>query len=266
MGCTAPAPDVVARALDDGQSPSQKTNKDPGDTSAVKPPPAQACGGGPAAMMGVATKDGELHRFDLAKIGHLEGGPVKCAGPVISPIAIDRGGMIWLVADGTLAVADPGGACELRDLSINATAMTFVWDPKLETEVLYAVADGLLEAIHPATLARTPIGKLALPDVRSLAGTADGQLLAFAGDAPVTIATISRRDGLIESAWQVKPPNTEPFAGGVLTPLGIDLVFGVETFRHDPSKQTMESHVMMFPDDRGVLSIAAPPCGMWPTN
>jgi hypothetical protein len=148
------------------------------------------------------------------------------------------------------------------DPTLSPSAMTFVWDPEGVSEMLYGLVEGVLVVVHPATFVRTPIGKLALEDVRGLAGTGDGRLVAFAGDLVVTIAYVALGDASLKSTWQIKSP--EPtrgrFVGGVVTESGFDLVFGANVYTYDPVKGSLGRPTPLFPQDPGVIAVSAAPC------
>ena len=61
-------------------------------------------------MIAVGTKAGEIHRFDLAKIGHLGGGPVSCAGAGVSPLAVRNDGTIDELIGAAHTVLEAGEA------------------------------------------------------------------------------------------------------------------------------------------------------------
>jgi hypothetical protein len=268
MACT-PGVDVVARATEpeptaDGglDAGTGGAPKDPGS----KPPPqAPATCGDTTSTVAVLTKAAELHTFDIASGKPLgPSGAVKCLALGASPIALDRTGLRWVVSEGSLVVVEPAALdCKPLGIELAASAMAFVWDPKAEREMLYAIVDGVLVVLDPSSLARTPIGNVALEDVRGLAGTADGRLLAFAGDPLVTIAFISLKDGSVSPTWQTKNVDGTRFAGGVPTAKGFDLVFGARAWTFDPATGSIDLHQPLFTQDPGVIAVASSPCAMF---
>jgi hypothetical protein len=124
--------------------------------------------------------------------------------------------------------------------------------------------DGVLVVINTTSSARTPIGKLALDDVRGLAGTNDGRLFAFAFAEPdlVTIAEVAVGNASVTATWLVKAPHDPGgrFAGGVVTTAGFELVFGPYAYGFMPAAGTLVLDAAIYPSDPGILGISAAPC------
>jgi hypothetical protein len=246
--------DVVAR------SNAEKVN-DPPDAAGASSP-AVACAT-PATTLTVLTKTG-AHLFD-ASLKEVTGVALDCAAGGPGPLAVDRDGTLWISSGGKmLTVNAKTGACEGMPLSLSPIAMAFVWDPKLEREALYAIDDAGLTVVDPKTLSTTFVGKLApaLDDIRGLAGTNDGWLLAFAGDPVITIAYVDVGSGAlkpIEQQLKSPDPNSR-FIGGVPTSKGYELVFGQDAYSADLNGSTMVLHGPLFTNDPGVLAVASSPC------
>jgi hypothetical protein len=254
LGCERGV-DIVARALDqnelDPTDAVEKKTADPGISASCAASNALA----------LVTRTGELVRFDLATKSKQSQAPT-CIPAGAGPIALDRTGMVWAQTGSTVVAASRDGACKSTGLSLTATAMGFVDDRASRKESLYAVVDGVLLVINEATLARTPIGELALEDVRGLAGTSDGRLFAFAGGDLVTIAEIALGDASIAATWLVKAPRDlgGRFAGGAVTNAGFELVFGPYAYAFAPAAGTLVLDASLFPEDPGVVGIGAAPC------
>ncbi len=254
--------DVVARALvDAGTLPAE------GATKPSLVAPAEACERA-AGTFAVLTKVGGIQRFALGlKMLPPDSSPVKCVSPSSPAIAVDRDGHSWVTSDGRLSVVDPSaGACKTLEVALSPTAMAFVQAEGGEREMLYALVDGVLIVVDPSTFARTPIGKLALEDVRGFAGTSDGRLIAFAGDPVVTIAYVSLGDASLKMAWQVKSPTPigGRFVGGLVTENGFDLLFGTDLYTYVPMKGVVALRGSIFGDDPGIIGVAAAACIVGP--
>lgn len=252
VAACAPGADVVARAADAGSDESAVGKADP--AAAVDP----SCGP-PSTTIAVTTKANELYVFDLAT-GAATGGPLKDLSFAVGPIAVSRSGGVWMASGGVLWVIDPPSLASKKIAPMSADAMAFVWDAKTATEKLYAVDGGVLSALDTTLLVPSPVAKLSPPlaDLRGLAGTLDGELLAFAGDPVVTIATVDPRDGTVTPRWVTKSPDGSRFGGAAPTQVGLELLFGARAWAFDGSAPTFDRE--LFADDRGVVSVAASPC------
>lgn len=182
-----PAADVVARAVPDGGTEGAAQVRDSGLSQ-----PTFACVE-PSRKLVVPTALAQVHVFDLERNVEIGTAIPTCSAPEAVAAAVDHAGTVWIIQPGganALTVDAVTRACEKRALSLVATALAFVGDPTTGREVLYAVVDGMLVSVDESTYVVTTIGKIGLAGVRSLAGTSDGHLFAFAGDAVVTVADI----------------------------------------------------------------------------
>ena len=255
----SPAPDVVA-------TPS--VEPDPG--APIEAPGNPAVGTNVSvsdcAPMGsriaARNKVGELLRLDLASKEPPERGKVTCLGPSVGPLAMSRDGTVWAVNGGKLAlVASASFECKNLPVNLAATAMAFVAEPKLGHEVLYAVVEGVLVAFDPSSFVRSPIGKLAVPDLRGLAGTDDGRLFAFGGDAPSTLYEIQLGDGSVARAWTVGPfePTDGGLVGGAVVSTGVEVVVGTSSYLFDTRVQKVVSRRSIF-SEGGLVAVSGSPC------
>jgi hypothetical protein len=269
LGCDRGV-DVVAYSLEapsDGDpsvaAPGVAAPGDDAGTSESALPSAAATSCSDANTLALMTQTGDLHRFDLVTNQALgEGAACVATATLAGPIALDRSGTVWAETAGAIVATPDGVQCKNTGLSLTATSMGFVYDATSASESLYAVVDGVLVVINEGTFARTPIGKLALDDVRGLAGTSDGRLFAFAGGDLVTIAEIALGDASVAAAWQVKAPRDlgGRFAGGVVTQAGFELVFGPYAYDFAPATGALTLKASIFPTDPGLVAISAAPC------
>lgn len=247
--------DVVARTSDAGIDVAKPAVTDP---SAKVP----VCGA-PSSALAVLAKSAEVTLFDDALKN--QGIAVKsCVAAGTAAFAVDRAGDLWSTIGGKMVITSPKtGACDAKPFELTPSAMAFVWDPKIGTESLYAVAEGALHVVDPKTLKVTQIGSLspALAELRGLTGTADGWLLAFAGDPLVTIAYVEPTTATVKTAWQIKSMDPlSRFSGGVPAAKGFVLVFGANAWLFDTTTGLLDVGPSLFAVDPGVMSVAASPC------
>jgi len=175
----APVADVVAYSSGEEPAPTSIP-------SSVPSPPSTGsvyCTSSPYALA-LRTKDGRIggvtERGTMAQFFPV---PPECTVPGTGPIAMTHDGTVWTASAGTVHIVDPkSGACKALGLTLDATAMAFVFDARTGSELLYAIVEGQLVVVDPRTLLRTPIGKVLVPDaVVGLGGTIDGRLFALTG-------------------------------------------------------------------------------------
>jgi hypothetical protein len=254
--------DVVAVAREPGEDPTAPS------TSAMPVPdpfaePVPGCGPF-ASLIAVRTKTGELYRVDANSKTVVGGGKVDCLGPSPEPLATSRDGTVWATNGGKLVAFEPGSfACKTLPVNLSTTAMAFVADPKSGRESLYAVVEDVLIVLDPLSLLRSPIGKMPLADLRGLAGTADGRLLAFSGGTP-NIWEIGLGDASATAVWDTKSFDVggERLVGGAVVEQGLELFVGASTYLFDPRTQSVVSRAILFSSDPGVLAVSGAPCSI----
>jgi hypothetical protein len=176
-GCSG-SKDVVARAALSMPDPDGGTTLQPG------------CAPGSDRITIVDMNEAELFRMQpdtgaIEDLGHapcLEGG---------SAVSVDRSGSIWVNGIGRTWVLDPASMkCKEVEPHIDhniSYEMAFVYDPKTDSELLYAVEIDTLTVIDPSSLERKVIGKLETPQdlalhgalMRGIVGTGGGHLFAL---------------------------------------------------------------------------------------
>jgi hypothetical protein len=247
--------DVVARVPDAGVDAAKPAVTDP-------PANVAACGT-PTSALAILSKVAAVTLFDasLRDLGVPAG---DCPSPVPAAFAVDRAGRIWTTTGGKIVVSTPKTTgCDTYATDLEPSVMAFVWDPQAGTESLYAVAGGGLYVIDPKAPKPTFIGALspALDEVRGLTGTADGWLLALAGDPLVTIAYVDTKTAVVKPLWQTKSPDPlSRFAGGAPTAKGFVLVFGASAWTFDTTTAALDAGPSLFSFDPGILAVAASPC------
>jgi hypothetical protein len=254
LACT-PGTDVVARFIDEAADDGGKSNGGANIENA-----SVACTS--SNVFAVLTKPNEIRRFDLLTQQIVGGGPVTCPIDVPGHIAVDSSGVVWTTSDGKLAMLDPGSsACKVMPTPLVASALGFAWDANNQRDWLYAVVEDSLQKIDQFTGSLKPIGKMALTDVRGLVGTNEGTLYAFAGDQTVTVAAVAIDDASVKLLGQVKSPApTAGFVGGGPFEGRYGLFFGNEAYTFQAATLVLTLQTSVFPQDPGVLAVAAPPC------
>ncbi|MFO0644014.1 MAG: hypothetical protein U0183_32610 [Polyangiaceae bacterium] len=182
----SPLADVVAYANGTGEPPSDPSPP----TATPSPGPSPTVPGAVPIVcqtskpwLALRTLDG---RIALVSDPGTPARPIslspECTFPGGGPIAPNASGTMWATYGGKVYDVDPSGACKALPLALDATAMAFVLDPRSGGELLYAIVSGVLVVIDPVSMARTPIGKAAVPEpLGGLVGTIDGRLFAVTG-------------------------------------------------------------------------------------
>ena len=247
--------DVVARSSDAGTDVTKP--------AVIDPPANVAVCGAPSSALAVLSKSAEVTLFDDA-LKDLGLAVKSCVTDGSAAFAVDRAGDLWSTIGGKMVISSPKtGGCDGKAFDLTPSVMAFVWDPKVGSESLYAVVEGVLHVVDPTTLKTARIGPLtpALDEVRGLTGTADGWLLAFAGDPLVTIAYVDTTSAAVKTSWQLKSPDPlSRFSGGVPAAKGFVLVFGANAWRFDTTTGLVAAGPSLFAVDPGVMSVAASPC------
>jgi streptogramin lyase len=215
-------------------------------------------------LMYLLSKTGALFRV-RSEQGSIEPlGVPECLTPSgVFVAAVDLAGQLWVVPDDSIVrVIDPvSRVCKKLDLAIKASAMAFLHDTNFQKSMLYAVEAGALYVIDPASRTRVPIGPLTGgPTLKSLAGTAAGELFAFAqdGDSVVTIGRVDLGNASVN--WQWKAPQPGAFVGGVAWSDDFGLVFQSELYRLRTSSGETQLVAKLVTDDSGFFSVAPSPC------
>lgn len=188
----------------------------------------------------------------------------ECLLPGPGPIAPSIGGTAWVAVGGKVLVFDLGGACKAESIALDASAMAFVVDPKTGSELLYALVDGVLVVVDPGTGARTPIGKLAVPEtIGGLAGTSDGRLFAVAGrEKPIVYAVrLGDAAATAVAGVPISRPADETLVGLALTPNTAAIVTEGAILWADPKWSATDriEHGLA-----SVVAAGAAPCGTVP--
>lgn len=266
IACT-PSPDVVAYGPNEGEPPALPT-----PTPVPMPtdvPPAPSPGFVQCTKIGspivVRTKDGRLALLaDRASAAQFLPSPPDCLVASQEPVALTSDGTVWALSGGKAVVVDPSGACKPLGLALTATAMSFLVDAKLGREQLYAIVDGILVVIDPASLLRTPIGKITIPEVTGLTGTIDGRLFALSGKVKPVIYELHVGDASLGAAYPVnlQAPADDTIVGIALTPSAPALVAEAAIHWLDPK--------LSLPSERvsyglvGMVAAGGSPCSSLP--
>lgn len=184
----SPLADVVAYSNGTSEPPSDPSPQAPTATPSPGPSPTVPGPGLIACQttkpwLAIRTLDG---RIALVADRGTPARPIsllpECTFAGGGPIAPNVNGTIWATYGGKVYDVDPSGTCKALPLALDATAMAFVVDPRSGVELFYAIVSGVLVVIDPASMARTPIGKVAVPEpMGGLLGTIDGRLFAVTG-------------------------------------------------------------------------------------
>ncbi len=126
-------------------------------------------------------------------------GQPHCARGMITG-AIDQDGLVWASDGRTLWwIVSSNGLCIASALPWAPTAMAFVYHPETKRELLYALVDGALRVIEPASQVSQELGML---QADQLAGTPSGGLYAFSRPSAdsISFARVDARTASLDRA------------------------------------------------------------------
>ncbi len=251
-----PSADVVAVAIDAGSGDAAQSTDARAPTS---------CGDAPAGLTMLA-KSGAVYDLDYPTMVVTKRDLAACGIDSGAALAVDRSGRAWIATASTkmFVTSGAGGTCVASGaLAQPPRAMTFVWDPSSAREKLYAVVDTKLVTIDPTTFAFDGVAPLtpSLDQLVGLAGTADGWLLALAGDPLVNVAYVDRSAGVVKPSFAIKSPlPTSRFAGAVPRGKTFEIVVGTQAWSYELATTNVTFEGELFTTDPTIVSVATSPC------
>lgn len=262
-GC-ASNPDIVARlapAAADQDAGPPKGGAGPGTRADATPGLGALACDRTARDLILLGKAGSLSRVAPVTLELTQLGTADCLAAGALAAALDHTGLLWVVTQDQLAwlVDLKSLACKPLKLGSAISALTFVYDPKTEREMLYVVDADTLYVVDPGTLEPAALGPL---KASRLGGTGSGELLAIQDDGSGILITLSidLTNADVTAKWSTKRPSDAFFAAGVAWGDDLTLVFEAELFgyRRDIDAETRLSAVA--PKLTSIVSAAASVC------